>query len=322
MRPAEAGASERGRPVAETKRQRIGFIGVGMMGHGMAKNLVEKGFPVAVVGHRNRTPVEDLVRRGAREAQSPADAAASADIVFICVTGSPQVEAVAYGAGGLLKAARRDLIVVDCSTSEPDSTARIAADFEKAGTPFVDAPLARTPKEAQEGRLNVMVGAAPEIFATIKPVLAAFAENIFHVGGPGSGHKLKLLNNFIALGHAALIAEALAVGAKVGLDLKALFKVVSVGGANSGIFQMIVPKALKGDFTGLQFGLSLAQKDLRYYTHMAEAAGMASFCGQAVHQTFAQAAAMGLGPKMVGSLIEAQERIHGVRVSRGGAGAG
>jgi len=297
-------------------KAKIGFIGVGMMGHGMAKNLMEKGFAATVLGNRNRAPVEDLKRRGAKEGRDPADVAARAEIVFICVTGSPQVEAVIYGANGLFGAARQDLIVVDCSTSEPDSTARIHKDLAARGAVFVDAPLARTPKEAEEGRLNVMVGAEAPIFARIKPALEAFAENIFHVGGPGSGHKTKLINNFIAMGHAALIAEALVAGAKAGVDLDNFFKVVSVGGANSGIFQMIVSKALGGDYGGLQFGLSLAQKDLRYYTHMTEALGLPGFMGEAVHQSFVQAAALGFGPKFVGSLIEAQEKISGVSIRK------
>jgi 3-hydroxyisobutyrate dehydrogenase-like beta-hydroxyacid dehydrogenase len=300
-------------------KQRIGFIGVGMMGHGMAKNLVEKGFATAVLGHNNRAPVEDLVKRGAREAKHAADAASGADIVFLCVSGSPQVEEIVYGANGLLSAARKGLFIVDCSTSEPDSTARIAKDFAAKGVSFIDAPLARTPKEAEEGRLNVMVGAAPADFAAIEPALKAFGENVFHVGGPGAGHKLKLLNNFLAMGYAALIAEGLAVGAKVGVDLEALFKVVSVGGANSGIFQLLVPKALKGDYTGLPFILALAQKDMRYYTHMAEAAGMTSYFGEMIHQTLTQANNMGFGAKMVGSLIEMQEKIHAVRVAAASA---
>ncbi len=299
-----------------SQKPRIGFIGVGMMGHGMAKNLVEKGFPSAVLGHSNRAPVEDLVKRGAREAKNPADAAAGADIVFLCVSGSPQVEAIVHGADGLLSAARQGLRIVDCSTSEPDSTAQIAAEFAKKGVAFVDAPLARTPKEAEEGRLNVMVGAQAEDFAAIKPALEAFGENIFHVGGPGAGHKLKLLNNFLAMGYAALIAEMLVVGAKAGVDLDALHRVVTVGGANSGIFQLLVPKALKGDYTGLPFMLSLAQKDMRYYTHMAEAAGMTSFFGELIHQTLTQANNLGYGNKMVGSLIEMQEKINAVQVAK------
>lgn len=297
-------------------KPRIGFIGVGMMGHGMAKNLVAKGFATTVLGHRNRTPVEDLVASGAAEGKSPADVAGRSDIVLVCVTGSPQVESIVYGESGLLSAARDDLVVIDCSTSEPVSSERIFGDFLARGVAFVDAPLARTPKEAAEGRLNVMVGAEPQVFARIEPVLQAFAENIFHVGGPGAGHKTKLINNFLAMGQAAMIAEALAAATKAGVDLEAFYKVVSAGGPNSGIFQMLVPAILSGSYEGIRFGLDLARKDVRYYTHMTESLNVPSQLGEAVHQSFVQASALGFGGELVGSLVKAQERITGETVVR------
>jgi 3-hydroxyisobutyrate dehydrogenase-like beta-hydroxyacid dehydrogenase len=262
------------------EKPKIGFIGVGMMGHGMASNLVTKGFPTTILGHRNRKPVDDLVGKGAGEGKDPADVAARSDVVLICVTGSPQVEEIVYRGNGLLAGARKGLVVIDCSTSEPDSTSKIFADLAEKGVPFVDAPLARTPKEAAEGRLNVMVGAEPEVYARIEPVLRGFAENIFHVGGPGTGHKTKLVNNFFAMGQAALIAEALVAAQKAGLDVETFFKVVSAGAPNSGIFQMIVPSALAGTYDGLRFGLDLARKDIRYYTHMTENLGLPSMMGE------------------------------------------
>jgi 3-hydroxyisobutyrate dehydrogenase-like beta-hydroxyacid dehydrogenase len=296
--------------------QRIAFLGVGLMGHGMARNLLAKGFTVSVVAHRNRAPVESLIAKGATEAGSPEEALRDADAAILCVTGTPQVEELVYRADGVLAAARRGLVVIDCSTSEPDSTARIAADIGAKGAAFADAPLARTPKEAEEGRLNVMVGADEAVLARILPVLQAFAENIAHMGPVGAGHKTKLVYNFLTMGMAALIAEALAAGAKVGLDLERFAKVVSAGGANSGIFQMIAPKALAGDYGGLQFSLANARKDVRYFTRMIEAAGMPGFLGAAVLQSFVQAAALGFGDRLVGSLIEAQERINGIKVGR------
>jgi 3-hydroxyisobutyrate dehydrogenase-like beta-hydroxyacid dehydrogenase len=299
-----------------TSRQRIGFIGLGLMGHGMAKNLVAKGFPLTVLGHRNRVPIEALVKQGAREAKSAAELAQLSDVVFLCVTGSPQVEETVYKAGGVLEGARAGLIVVDCSTSEPDSTLRIARDFAAKGATYVDAPLARTPKEAEEGRLNVMVGADAAVFSTIEPVLKAFAENIFHVGGLGAAHKLKLINNFLAMGQASLIAEAAAAAAKVGVDLEALARIIGAGAVNSGIFQMMVPPALKGDLATFKFGLANARKDLRYYTHMTEEAGLPSMLGEAVHQTLVQAVALGFGDRFVPSLMEAQERINNIKIVR------
>jgi 3-hydroxyisobutyrate dehydrogenase-like beta-hydroxyacid dehydrogenase len=293
---------------------RIGLIGIGMMGHGIAKNLVTKGFALTFKAHRNRSTLGDLLDAGAREAATDAEVAQASDIVFICVTGSTQVEEIVYGADGLLSAAREGLVIVDTSTAEPHSTARIRSDLEGRGTRFIDSPMARTPKEAEEGRLNVMVGAEPDDFVRIQPVLAAFCENIFHVGAPGTGHVLKLINNMLAMSQAAAIAEAVAVAAKAGLPLQKLFDVVSAGGVNSGIFQMMVGKMLQGDLGGLKFSIANGQKDLRYYTHLAESLPVASFVAEAAHQSFVQAANLGMGDKFIASLFEAQERASNVKI--------
>jgi len=293
----------------------IGFIGVGMMGHGMAKNLLAKGYALTFKANRNRSNLQDLLAAGAQEAKSNAECARAADLVFICVTGSPQVEEIVYGEDGLLAAARPGLVVVDCSTAEPASSARIRADLAARGAKLIDAPLARTPKEAEEGRLNTMVGAEPADFEALRPVLAAFCENIFHVGPPGHGHVLKLVNNMMAMSFAASIAEAFGVAAKAGLDLNRLYDVVSVGGVNCGIFQMMATRMLKeGALDGLKFAIGNGQKDLRYYTHLAESLPVAAFMGEAAHQTFVQASNLGLGDKLIASLFEAQERINATRI--------
>lgn len=295
--------------------QRIGFIGIGMMGHGMARNLLAKGFPLTFKVNRNRSNLEDLLAAGATEAASNAECAQRSDIVFLCVTGSPQVEAIVYGPQGLLSAARPGLIVVDTSTAEPGSTARVRADLAAAGATLIDAPLARTPKEAEEGRLNTMVGATPEDFARIEPVLKAFCENIFHVGPPGSGHALKLVNNMLAMTIACATAEAMAVAAKAGLDLVKAYEVISAGGVNSGVFQMMTAKAVKeGDLSAFKFAIANAQKDLGYYSRFTASLPVASPIGAATHQSLLQAAGLGLGDRMVTSLLQAQEQLNGVRI--------
>ena len=293
---------------------RIGFIGVGMMGHGMAKNLLAKGFPLSFTVHRDRSRIADLVAAGAQEVKSAADLARDSDVVILCVTGSPQVEENVYGANGLLAAARPGLTVVDTSTAEPGSTAKIREAFAAKDATYVDAPLARTPKEAEEGRLNVMVGADDATFTRLEPVFAAFCENIFHVGPPGAGHTLKLVNNFMALTIVASIGEAFAVAAKAGVKLDKLFEVVSQGALNSPIFQMMAGGAVAGDLTRMKFSIQNAAKDLRYYTHLAESLPVASFIGEAVHQSFSQAVALGLGERMVPSMIEAQEKLNQLRI--------
>lgn len=293
---------------------RIGFIGIGMMGHGMTKNLLAKGFAVTLKVNKDRSRIDDLVAAGAKEAKSNADIAKASDVVIICVSSSPQVEDIVFGAGGLMEAARDGLVVIDTSTAEPESTNRIRAALAAKGVKFVDAPLARTPKEAEEGRLNTMVGADDATFEQIKPVLAAYCENIFHVGPPGSGHVLKLVNNFLALSIAASTAEAFATASRAGLSLEKFHQVIAAGGVSSGVYKMIAENAIKGDFTGMKFSIANARKDLRYYTHLTETLPVVSFMGEAVHQTFVHAVAQGFGDKLIPSLIEVQEKANGFQI--------
>jgi 3-hydroxyisobutyrate dehydrogenase-like beta-hydroxyacid dehydrogenase len=293
---------------------RIGFVGAsGLMGHGMARNLLARGHALSLTVHRNRERVADLLAAGATQAGTHAALGAGCDVVILCVTGSPQVESTMTGADGVLAGARPGLVVIDCSTSEPDSTARLRARCADAGVVFVDAPLSRTPVEAEAGRLNVMVGATDEVFECVRPVLQSFAENVFHVGGPGAGHTIKLLNNFIAQAICTATAEAFAVGQRAGLDLRRLVELVSAGPVNSGLFQMM-SRTLDGDLGGLRFELDNARKDVRYYTHLAEGLDVPTVLGEAVHQSLVLASALGHGRKLVPSLVEAQEQLSGARI--------
>ncbi len=294
--------------------QKIGFIGAsGLMGHGMAKNLLAKGHPLALTVHRNRERVADLLAGGATLAASPAALARGAQIVFLCVTGTPQVEAAVTGPDGLLEDAAPGLLIVDCSTSEPESTTRLRERCAAQGVTFVDAPLARTPVEAEAGRLNLMIGADAATLAALTPVLKCFAENVIHVGGPGAGHVIKLLNNFIAQAICTATAEAFAVAQRAGCEPRKLVELVSAGMVNSGIFQAMA-KSLDGDLAGLKFELDYARKDIRYYTHLAESLNVPTVVGEAVHQSLALASALGHGHKYVPSLVEAQEQLTGARL--------
>lgn len=292
----------------------IGFVGAsGLMGHGMARNLLAQGHALALTVHRNRDRVADLLAAGATEATDAAALAAGSEIVFICVTGSPQVEAVVAGDRGLLAGARPGLLIVDCSTAEPDSTARLRERCAAQGVVLVDAPLSRTPVEAEAGRLNVMVGAEPEVMARLAPVLRGFAENVFHMGPPGSGHVIKLLNNFIAQSICTATAEAFAVGQRAGIDVRKLVELIALGPVNCGLFQAMA-KTLDGQLDGLKFELDNARKDVRYYTHLAESLAIPSLVGEAVHQSLTLASALGHGHKFVPSLVEAQEQLSGARL--------
>lgn len=290
--------------------KRIGFIGVGLMGHGIAKNIIENGYPLAVLGHRNRNPVDDLIGRGASEAKSAIELARASDIIFLCVTGSPQVEEIVFGEAGLLGGIAGGKIVADCSTAEPTSTLKVAEAIQARGGRFVDTPLVRTPKEAEEGRLVVMTGGDPATLAEIRPVLDTFAEIVVHAGPLGAGHKLKLINNFLALAVAASVAEAIATAMKSGVDLKALTDIATTGGADSVMLRRFSKYYLEGDDSMARFAISNATKDLRYYTHFAEATPAVAFIAEAVHQSYQLACIHGFGDRFLPRLIDAMAQLN------------
>jgi 3-hydroxyisobutyrate dehydrogenase-like beta-hydroxyacid dehydrogenase len=293
--------------------KRIGFIGAGLMGHGMAKNILEKGYRLSVLAHRNRASVDDLLERGATEAKSPAALARASDVVILCVPSSAEVELCVFAENGIMAGAHEGLIVVDSTTAEPASTERVAKALASKNVRFADAPLTRSPKDAEAGRLNTLVGADDATLAAVRPVLETFSENIFHIGPVGSGHKLKLINNFLSQGIAALIAEAVTTATKAGVDLATMFEVVSAGGANSSVFQRFMPWVLCRD-SGMVFKLKNGQKDVRYYTHLAETVGSTAFLGAAVHQIYTLAAAQGEGESYVPALARALGRVNGVKI--------
>ncbi len=293
--------------------KRIGLIGTGLMGHGIGKNIVTKGFDLAVVAHKNRAPVESLKAVGASEADTPAALAAACDLVILCVTGSPQVEDALYGEQGIMKGAKPGLIIADCSTAEPASTLRIAADLAGKQIHFLDTPLTRTPREAEAGKLGLMVGGDAARIAQIRPVLDCFADTIIHAGPVGSAHQLKLINNFLSLSHAAIAAEAITVAAKAGVSMQALKDIVVAGGANSVMFERLIKVPLENDDTAAKFAIQNARKDLRYYTNMTEQLPIASFMAEQVHQLYVLAENMGYGERFVPRMIDMMMELNGVK---------
>jgi 3-hydroxyisobutyrate dehydrogenase-like beta-hydroxyacid dehydrogenase len=297
--------------------ERIGFIGLGFMGHGMAKNIVEKGYPLTVMGHRNRAPIEDVVRRGAKEARTPREVAEASTIVFLCVTGSPQVEALVRGPDGLKSGARSGAIIVDCSTSEPNSTLALAEELGAQGVTLVDAPLARTPKEAWEGTLDTMVGCDEATLTRLKPVLETWAGRITHIGRTGDGHKMKLINNFIAMGYAALYAEALALGQKVGIEPQRLDSVIRGGRMSCGFYETFMRYVLERDRDAHKFTLANGLKDLRYAEALADSVGLSNPMGNAAKNAFALAVSGGRADDYVPMLSDAVAELNGTSLAPG-----
>jgi len=268
----------------------IGFVGVGLMGHGMAKNLLKAGHPVTVIAHRNRAPVEDLVALGASEVATLEELGSASSIIHICAPGSPDVERIV---AALMPSMPAGAVIVDCSTSDPNSTVALAAQLETDGFHMADAPLGGTPVQAEAGELATMVGASPEIFERIKPVLSAWAKSIVHLGHIGTGHKMKLLNNFLSLGYAAMYSEALALSEKVGISIEQFDSVIRGSRMDCGFYQTFMGHALEGNREAHKFTLSNAVKDLKYLESMADGVTLSNPIGNAVKNSFAQATSAG-----------------------------
>jgi 3-hydroxyisobutyrate dehydrogenase-like beta-hydroxyacid dehydrogenase len=293
----------------------VGFIGVGLMGHGMAKNLLTKGHPLVVLGHRNRDPVEHLKSLGAKEAKTPRELAAQCDIVHLCVTGSPQVEANLRGPDGVIAGGKKGLIVIDCSTSNPVSTLALGEELKDSGMTLVDAPLSRTPKEAEEGTLDTMVGCDDATFKTIEPVLRCWAGNVVHLGPLGLGHKMKLVNNFVAMGYAALFAEALAIARKAGLSVEQFHSVIGSGRMRCGFYDTFIQWSL-GQPNAHAFTIANAHKDMRYLASLATELGAVNPLQAAVKNSFAAMEVAGGGDRFVPMLADFVAAQNGLRPSR------
>ncbi|MER9679148.1 NAD(P)-dependent oxidoreductase [Mesorhizobium sp. M0184] len=292
-------------------KERIGFIGLGSMGAGMAANLLAKGWPLTVWAHRSRDAADRFVAAGATEAESLHKLAAASDVVVLCVTGSREVEALVKGPDGLATAGR-PLLIIDCSTSNPSLTTALAAELAAQGLTLIDAPLARTPKEAAEGKLDVMVGGSAEAVARARPVLEAFAARIVHTGPTGSGHTMKLLNNFISMGYSAIYSEALTLGAKAGLTPQVFNSVISGSRMDCGFYQAFFDFVLNRNENAQRFAIANALKDMTYLASFAQAAGVANPIGAAVRNGFATAVTTGHGEKFVPALSDIIAGLNGV----------
>lgn len=280
----------------------VGFVGVGLMGWGMAKNAVEKGWPLRVIAHRKREAVDDLVKRGAREVASLDEMAAEAEIVVLCVTGAPEVQAIV---DDLVPTARPGLTIVDTSTSEPHVSARLAEELAGRGIAFVDAPLSRTPQHTWDGEATTFVGGSAEVFERVRPLLETWASAVIPIGGPvGSAHAVKLVNNLVALGYAAVWAECYATLERLGIAPAVLREVVTNSGMNCGNFQSFSKYAVDGDPNAHRFTIANACKDLGYYTHMADGLGAATLMSDSALQTLKLGMAMGFGARNVPEMVD------------------
>ncbi len=290
----------------------IGFIGLGYMGHGMAKNILKGGHTLWVKGRRNRTQVESLVSMGAAEAASPRQMAETCDMIHLCLSNSRQVEDVIRGPDGILSGARKGLIVVDTSTADPTSTLALAEELASKGAVMVDAPLGRTPKEAEEGTLDAMVGCDEEVFETVRPVIDCWAGTVTRIGPVGSGHKMKLLMNFIAMGYAALFSEVVVLGAKVGISPQTVRQIIGPSRMGNGFFETFMRYVVDRDRDAHKFSITNAGKDVRYVNALATDAGVMNVLAGAIKHYYTHVEAIGCGDDYVPMLSDHVGRLNGL----------
>lgn len=294
----------------------IGFIGVGLMGHGMAANLLKAGHPLTVMGHRNRLPVDDLLGKGAVEASTPKAVAQASDIVHLCLPNSDVVAHMLRGPDGIMAAGRPGLIVIDTTTADPSVTEALAGELAASGMILVDAPLGRTPKEAEAGTLDAMVGADDATFATVEPVIATWAGNIIRTGPVGSAHKMKLIMNFIAMGYAGIYAEALTLAAKSGVAPQIVRDVIGASRLSNGFFDTFMACAVDRDPNAHRFTIQNAAKDVRYAAKMAAENGVATPVGAGVLHHFTHVEATGHGGDYVPMLADHVARFSGLDLAK------
>jgi 3-hydroxyisobutyrate dehydrogenase len=257
------------------------------MGHGIATSIARAGWPLKYLDHPGNQPTDDLAALGAAKVSDRQELARQSDVVILCVTGTPQIEEILLSEGdGVLAALKPGTVIIDCSTAVPSSTKNIAAQVEEQGGRFLDAPMTRTPKEAAEGRLNLIVGGDQATFKEMRPLLDSYAENVFYAGPVTAGHKLKLLHNFVSLGFAAVVGEAAACAERAGIDSEAFLDVLSQGAGGGVVFDRMAPYIRAEDYSHFDFTVANAHKDMSYYNQMASDVGAAHVTAAGVLEAY------------------------------------
>ena len=287
----------------------VGFIGLGIMGRGMARNLLKAGFEVIVW---NRTPerMAPLVDAGALAGSHPAEVAAQSEIIVVCVSDTPDVRAVLLGEQGVIDGAEPNTLVIDCSTISPQATLSIAAELNAQGIHLLDAPISGGSEGAAQGTLSIMVGGEAEQVTRAMPVLEAMGQTITHVGGQGAGQTVKLVNQILVVGTMQAVSEALVFAQAGGLDLQKTLDAVTGGAAGSWMLSNRGPQVIDRDWRP-GFTIDLQQKDLRLVLDEADALGVPLPTTAQVFQYYRTLQAQGLGAEGNHALVKALEHLVG-----------
>lgn len=282
---------------------RIAFIGLGIMGQPMAGHLLEAGYPL-IVHTRTQSRADGLLSRGATWADTPRAAAGRADVIFICVPDTPDVEAVVLGEQGLIHAARAGQIVVDHSTISPSATRRMSGQLAKQGVMMLDAPVSGGDMGARNATLSIMVGGDEPAFARVRPLLERMGKTITHCGGSGTGQLTKLVNQILVSVTNLAVCEAMTFAMKNGLNPQKTLSAVGGGAASSWQLVNLGPKMVDEDYRP-GFMIDLQQKDLRLCLRAADEAGINLSALSLVHDLFSQAQADGHGRDGTQALYDA-----------------
>ncbi len=292
--------------------ERVGFIGLGIMGSGMARNLLRAGFDLTV-WNRTASKAEGLAGEGVKLAANPADLAARCDVIILCVSDTPDVEAVLFGEKGVIHGVRAGSLVVDCSTISPIKTQGFAGTLAGKGVHMIDAPVSGGSEGAALGTLSIMVGGEPEQVERAMPFLNAMGKQITHVGGNGAGQAVKLVNQILVANSMLALGEAFLFAQAGGLDLEKTLKAIEGGAAGSWTLSNRGPQLIKRDWRP-GFMIDLQQKDLRLVLEAADELGVPVLgCSVAFH-LYRTLQSFGCGPEGNHALVKALEHLSGIRV--------
>lgn len=293
--------------------ERIGFVGLGIMGQGMAANLLRAGFELTV-WNRTITRMQDLVAQGAHAGASPADVAARSDIIITCVSDTPDVQAVILGEQGVIHGAHPGALVIDCSTISPQATRELAVALGEKGIHMLDAPVSGGSEGAAKGTLSIMVGGDGDQFVRALPIFQAMGKTITHVGGHGAGQTVKLVNQVLVVGNCIAMCEALMFAQAGGVDLQKTYTAISQGAAGSWMFTNRAPQIMARDWRP-GFTIDLQQKDLRLVLEAADELGVPIPVTSLVFQLYRTLQARGEGSEGNHALIKALEHLAGFEIA-------
>lgn len=283
----------------------LGFIGLGVMGEPMCRNLAAKSGRPVIAHDIDPAPLERLAAAGVVAAGSVAGVAEGADLIFLSLPGGPELRAVAEGPGGLLDACPPGRTVVDTSTSPVALTRELAARFAAAGVDYADAPIARTRAAAEAGTLSIMVGGSAAVFARIRPFLDCCAAEVTHRGDVGVGQVVKLMNNMVLFQTVVALCEALAIGRRAGVEGPVLFETLAKGSADSFALRNHGMKAiLPGAFPERAFPVDYARKDLSYALELAAEMGVETVGAEAARGLLEAASEAGCGSRYFPALFK------------------